>query len=347
METLQVIWFLLVGILIIGYAVLDGFDLGVGCWHLFAKKKGERSAFIHSIEPFWDGNEVWLLTGGGALFAAFPPVYATAFSGFYLAMMLVLLGLIFRAVAIEFRDKVESPAWLRAWDWAFSLGSMLPSLLYGVAIGNVLRGLKLDAAGDYIGGFPALLNPFSLLCGVVGLLMFAHHGALYLAMKLDGDIAEDARKWAGRVWPVFLALFMLVVTLGLRGGYIRSWAALPIKRYIPMAIILLALVCNSLAYMFNKKKKAMPAFLASSGTIAFVMLAAATALFPYLIPSSSSEHGGMTVFNSSSSQLTLTSMLIIALIGMPIVLAYTWFIHRIFRDKVKVCKEVVPDLRAE
>ena len=135
MEWLQITWFLLVGILVTGYAILDGFDLGVGFWHLFARKKGERKAFIHSIEPFWDGNEVWLLTAGGALFAAFPPVYATVFSGFYLAMMLVLLGLIFRAVAIEYHGKVEHPAWTRAWDVAFALGSILPSILYGVAIG--------------------------------------------------------------------------------------------------------------------------------------------------------------------------------------------------------------------
>lgn len=329
METLQIIWFLLVGILIIGYAILDGFDLGVGFWHLFAKKKGERSAFIESIEPFWDGNEVWLLTGGGALFAAFPPVYATVFSGFYLAMMLVLLGLIFRAVAIEFRNKVDSPGWTKAWDVAFALGSILPSVLYGVAIGNVLQGLELNAVGDYTGGFFALLNPFALICGLTGLAMFAQHGALYLAMKLDGDIANDARRWASTIWYVFLPLFMVAVTFGIK-NCIHGVKA------VPMALVVLALISNSVAFMLNKKASGKAAFLASSGTIAFVMLAVAFALFPYMVPCTNNPDWGLTIHNSSSSQLTLVSMLVIALVGMPIVLGYTWFIHRVFRDKVKV-----------
>lgn len=339
MEALQIIWFLLVGILVIGYAILDGFDLGVGFWHLFAKKKGERSAFIHSIEPYWDGNEVWLLTGGGALFAAFPPVYASVFSGFYLAMMLVLLGLIFRAVAIEYRDKVESPAWTKAWDFAFALGSILPSILFGVAIGNVLRGLELSPIGDYTAGFFALLNPFSLICGLVGLSMFAHHGALYLAMKLDGEIAADARKWASTTWIVFLALFMVAVGMGIRSGYIRDMEGFSIKHYLPLVMVLLALVAHSSARFLNRMQKAVGAFIASSCTIAFVMLAAATAVFPYMVPCTNNPDWSLTVFNSSSSKLTLFSMLIIAVIGMPIVIGYTWFIHHIFRAKVKVHKD--------
>lgn len=336
MEALQVTWFLLVGILIIGYAILDGFDLGVGFWHLFAKKKGERTAFIHSIEPYWDGNEVWLLTGGGALFAAFPPVYATVFSGFYLAMMLVLLGLIFRAVAIEYRDKVESPAWTKAWDFAFAFGSILPSILFGVAVGNVVRGLELNALGDYTGGFPALLNPFSLLCGLVGLSMFAHHGALYLAMRLDGAVATDARTWAAKTWYVFLALFMVAVTMGLRGGFIQEMDGFPAKRYITLALILLALAAHSTARFMSRIKREKSAFMASSGTIACVMLSVATAVFPKMVPCSNMPEWSLNIFNSSSSQLTLFSMLIIALIGMPLVIGYTWFIHHVFRAKVKV-----------
>jgi cytochrome d ubiquinol oxidase subunit II len=330
MEALQITWFLLIGILIIGYAILDGFDLGVGFWHLFARKKGERSAFIHSIEPFWDGNEVWLLTGGGALFAAFPPVYATVFSGFYLAMMLVLLGLIFRAVAIEYRDKVESPAWIKAWDFAFAFGSILPSILFGVAIGNLLKGLELNAIGDYTAGFFALLNPFSLLCGLVGLSMFALHGAYYLAMKLEGAIAIDARRWATRTWYVFLLLLTLAVSYGLK------YCVHAESKSVPMGLVVLGLVSNALAFMFNRKQQAKGAFLASCCTIAFVMLAVAAALFPNLVPCTSNPAWSLTVFNSSSSRLTLFSMLIIALIGMPIVLAYTWFIHHVFRDRVKV-----------
>ncbi len=330
MEILQIIWFLLIGILVIGYAILDGFDLGVGFWHLFAKKKGERTAFIHSIEPFWDGNEVWLLTAGGALFAAFPPVYATVFSGFYLAMMLVLLGLIFRAVAIEFRDKVEDPRWVKTWDYAFAVGSVLPSFLYGVAIGNVLRGLELNAIGDYTAGFFALLNPFSLFCGLVGLSMFAHHGALYLSMKLDGEVAASASKWAQKAWYVFLFSFMPTLAFGVKfcisGDY----------KIVCMLLIVLALVANFLAFAFNKRGHAKAAFLASGGTIALVMLSVAAALFPNIVPCTNNPEWGLTVFNASSSQRTLSWMLGIALIGMPLVLGYTVFIHRVFREKVKV-----------
>lgn len=330
MEALQITWFLLIGILIIGYCILDGFDLGVGFWHLFAKKKGERTAFIHSIEPFWDGNEVWLLTAGGALFAAFPPVYATVFSGFYLAMMLVLLGLIFRAVAIEFRNKIENERWVKAWDVAFAFGSVLPSILYGVAIGNVLQGLELNAIGDYTGGFFALLNPFALFCGIVGLAMFAHHGALYLSMKLEGEAATRASMWAQKAWYAFLFTLMPTLVYGVKfcisGDY----------KLVCMALIVLTLVMNSVSFMFNKRGNAKGAFLSSSVTIALLMLAVAAALFPNIVPCTNEPAWGLTVFNSSSSQRTLGWMLGIALVGMPLVLAYTAFIHRVFRDKVKV-----------
>ena len=332
MLALQIIWFLLVGILIIGYAVLDGFDLGVGFWHLFAKKKGERSAFIRSIEPFWDGNEVWLLTGGGALFAAFPPVYATVFSGFYLALMLVLLGLIFRAVAIEFRNKVDNPAWVKAWDFAFAFGSILPSILFGVAIGNVLRGLELNEIGDYTGGFFALLNPFSLLCGLVGLSMFALHGALYLSMKLDGPIAADARRWASKAWVVFVVLFMVATVWGAISFFYNITV-------VPLALALLSVLASVSVVVFNRRGNAVAAFVSSCETIVFTMLAVAAALFPYMVPCTNDSELSLTVMNSSSSQLTLTVMLIIALIGMPIVLAYTIFIHRIFKGKIQVREE--------
>jgi len=332
MEALQIIWFLLIGVLLIGYAILDGFDLGVGFWHLFAKKKGERSAFIESIEPFWDGNEVWLLTGGGALFAAFPPVYATAFSGFYLALMLVLLGLIFRAVAIEFRNKVDHPGWTKAWDFAFAFGSILPSILYGVAIGNILRGLELNAIGDYTGGFLALLNPFALLCGLVGLSMFALHGALYLAMKLDGKIAGDARRWASKAWVVFVALFIVATVWGAKGFFYDITV-------VPLVLALFVVGASVMGFLFNRAGRAVAAFIASCETIAFTMLAVAAALFPYMVPCTNNPEWSLTLSNSSSSQLTLTAMLVIALIGMPLVLAYTWFVHRVFKGKVKVAEE--------
>ena len=210
-----------------------------------------------------DKGAPWKMTGltaaGGALFAAFPPVYATVFSGFYLAMMLVLLGLIFRAVAIEFRNKVDRPGWTKAWDFAFSAGSILPSLLYGVAIGNVLKGLELNEIGDYTGGFFALLNPFALVCGLVGLSMFALHGALYIAMKLDGEVAAAARGWANKAWYVFLLLFMVAVGYGIK-NCVHGIKA------VPMALVLLALVSNSLVFMLNKKEKAAAAFVASGAS---------------------------------------------------------------------------------
>ena len=326
MEALQITWFLLIGILIIGYAILDGFDLGVGIWHLFVPKGEIRSKLISSIEPFWDGNEVWLLTGGGALFAAFPPVYATLFSGYYLALMLVLTGLIFRAVAIEYRNKIESPAWEKAWDLAFAIGSILPSLLFGVAVGNTLRGLELNASGDYTAGFFALLNPFSLLCGVIGLLMFARHGALYLCLKLDGDIVDSLRKKAGMTGILFAILLTPVAAYGIF-RFTNS------NIIIPSLLGIMALASAVAAHFLSQKSKDCTAFALSSLNIALTMLGVAATLFPNLVPASNNPDYSLTIFNSSSSKLTLISMLIIALIGVPIVLTYTIWLYRIFRKK--------------
>jgi len=327
MITLQIIWLLLIGILIIGYAILDGFDLGVGCWHLFAKKGEERSSFIHSIEPFWDGNEVWLLTGGGALFAAFPAVYATIFSGFYLPLMLILVGLIFRAVSIEYRNKVEDPRWVAAWDVAFSLGSMLPSLLYAVAVGNLLRGLQLDAKGDYTAGFLALLNPYSLVIGLVGFSMFALHGALYLAVKTAGETQGKARRWAAQAWWIYALLFF--VAAGWTAScYLRNGVVLP------FVLATLAVVALALIKAFNSKGEDLKAFLASCASIALVMLSVVAVLFPNLVIATNDPALSLTIFNSSSSLRTLSVMLVIALLGMPVVIGYTIFIHRIFKGKV-------------
>lgn len=327
MITLQVIWLLLIGILIIGYAILDGFDLGVGCWHLFAKKGDERSSLIRSIEPFWDGNEVWLLTGGGALFAAFPPVYATVFSGFYLPLMLVLLGLIFRAVSIEYRNKVEDPRWVAAWDLAFSLGSILPALLYAVAVGNLLRGLQLDATGDYTGGFFALLNPYSLMVGLVGFSMFALHGALYLAVKTGGDTQRKARLWAAQTWQVY-ALLYFVAAGWTACCYLRNGVVLP------FVLATLSMVALALIRAFNYKGEDFKAFLASCASIAGVMLSVVAVLFPNLVIATNDPALSLTIFNASSSLRTLSVMLVIALLGMPVVIGYTIFIHRIFKGKV-------------
>ena len=206
---LNTIWFLLVGVLLIGYAILDGFDLGVGVLHLFTTGEDRRRVNINAIGPVWDGNEVWLLTGGGALFAAFPVVYATVFSAFYLALMLLLFALILRAVSFEFRGKVESAAWKSACDWAFGIGSLLPAVLFGVAFGNILRGIPIDAAGAFTGSFLGLLNPYSITVGLLTLVLFVMHGAIYMTMKTSGDHRAWILKWVTPSWIAFIALYGL------------------------------------------------------------------------------------------------------------------------------------------
>ena len=327
MSELQVTWFLLVGILLAGYAILDGFDLGVGFWHVFAKKDDERRIFLKAIGPLWDGNEVWLLTAGGALFAAFPPVYASVFSGFYLALVLVLLGLIFRVVSIEFRSQLRDPGWRRSWDMAFSLGSVLPALLFGVAVGNLVRGLPLDESGDYIGGFFGLLNPYSLLVGVAGLAMFATHGALYLVLKTEGGLRAKVRLWASRAWIVYLPLFLLCATWSLVAHQEGSVL-------LPVAASLIALVAIVGIGVFNRAGADGRAFLASAVSIAALFGAIGSTIFPNLVRASNGASLSLSIFNASASQHSLTIMLIIALLGMPVVVGYTVFIYRTFSGPV-------------
>ena len=328
MSELQVTWFLLIGILLAGYAILDGFDLGVGFWHLFARKDEERRILLRAIGPVWDGNEVWLLTAGGALFAAFPPVYASVFSGFYLAFVLVLLGLIFRVVSIEFRSQLEDPGWRSRWDLAFFLGSILPSILFGVALGNLVRGLPLNESGDYIGGFFALLNPYSLLVGVTGLAMFATHGALYLVLKTEGGLQGRARAWASRAWIVYLPLFLLSATWSLVAHQEGSIL-------LPLAASLIALLAIVGIEVFNKAGAGGRAFLASAVSIAALFGAVGSTIFPNLVRASNDASLSLSIFNASASQKSLTSLLIIALLGMPVVVGYTIFIYRIFAGPVR------------
>ncbi|RJO67529.1 MAG: cytochrome d ubiquinol oxidase subunit II [Myxococcales bacterium] len=332
--TLQIIWFFLVAVLIIGYAILDGFDLGVGFWHFFAKDDREQRTLIQSIGPFWDGNEVWLLTGGGAIFAAFPPVYATVFSGFYLALMLVLFALIFRAVAIEMRNQEESRRWRKAWDVAFGLGSSLPALLFGVALGNILRGLPLNAHGDYTGGFFGLLNPYSLLIGLVGFAMLAVQGALWIALKTENSLQARAFGWAKVSWIGFAALFVAgtIASLFTQPQHLSNYGAAPVLWLLPILAVLAIGATGFLVFRKDEWK----AFLASSVSIALMLGLAAAAIFPNLVPALDDPGLSLTIYNASSSQLTLTAMLIIALIGMPLVLAYTIWVYRFFKGKVRV-----------
>lgn len=329
---LQITWFLLVGVLLIGYAILDGFDLGVGVLHLLiAKSDRERRVMLNSIGPLWDGNEVWLLTGGGAIFAAFPKVYATVFSGFYLALMLVLLALILRAVSLEFRSKVEDPTWRAAWDAAFAIGSFLPALLFGVAIGNVLRGLPIASDGEFAGTFLGLLNPFSLVCGLLSLAMFVMQGASWLSFKTEGELRARAVA-AGRIaWGAFFVLW-IVATVFSRSAAPHLWTnyAHALAWIAPALFVIV-----TLAYpRALKSGSGLRAFTFSSLSIAALLAIMGQALFPYMVPSFGDLANSLTIYNASSTALTLKVMLTIALLGMPVVLVYTVFIYRNFMAPV-------------
>ena len=261
---LQITWFVLIAVLLAGYGVLDGFDLGIGVVYPYlARDKDERAALRASIGPVWDGNEVWLVTGGGALFAAFPPAYAMAFSGFYMAIMLVLLGLILRAVALEFHHRDEHRAAL--WDGAFHVGSILPALLLGVAVGNVVRGVPLNAAGDYSGTFWQLLNPFSLMVGLTGLAMFVSHGAAWAALKTDGMLQQRSAVLRGRSQLVFVAL--LAVTTIYAAFETRDHFRHVITRPLGWVVILVLLAGLVVARLAMRQGRDIIVFLASSASV--------------------------------------------------------------------------------
>jgi cytochrome d ubiquinol oxidase subunit II len=332
MLDLQTAWFLLVGVLLAGYAILDGFDLGVGALHLvLARDDRERRVLLNSVGPVWDGNEVWLLTGGGALFAAFPPVYATVFSGLYLALMLLLTALILRAVALEFRSKEASPRWRTWWDRAFAAGSVLPAVLLGVAVGNILRGLPLDAEGEFAGTFLGLLNPFALVVGLLALAMVTMQGAAWLFLKTEAELRERARTAALRAGWAFFALWCVATAAsGLAAP--RTWQAYR----SPLAWAAPAVVLVALAMMRNAlvARQAGRAFTWSSIAIAALLGIVGQGLYPMLVPALGDAAAGLSIYNSASSPLTLRTMLVIALLGMPAVVAYTIFIYRSFRGPV-------------
>jgi cytochrome d ubiquinol oxidase subunit II len=333
MPDLQAAWFLLVGVLLAGYAILDGFDLGVGTLHLFlARGETERRILVNGVGPVWDGNEVWLLTGGGALFAAFPAVYATVFSGFYVALMLLLTALILRAVALEFRGKEDSPRWRAAWDRAFALGSVLPALLLGVALGNILRGLPLDADGEFAGTFLGLLNPFAVLVGLLTVALFALQGSSWLLLKTEGDLRERARRAARGSWLAFVVLW-LAATLASRFAAAERWSvfASAVAWLVP-AVMVLALASYPLALA----RQGALAFLSSSTIVAAALAIVGVSLYPALVPALGSAHPGLTIRNAASSDLTLRTMLVIALCGMPAVIGYTIFIYRQFSGPVRL-----------
>lgn len=341
MIDLNLIWFNLIGILIIGYAILDGFDLGVGTIQLFTKDPTERRINVNAIGPVWDGNEVWLLTAGGALFAAFPPVYATVFSGFYLAFMLLLTALIFRAVSFEFRKFSESEKSKKIWDKAFAIGSVIPAILYGVAIGNIMRGLPIEIINGKIVSsisFLGLLNPYSILIGILSLILFTMHGAIYMTMKSSGTQQIKMINIANRTWIATVSIyFIATVATFFEARYLFVGLLNNPFFWISFIILLASMLYIPVGL---KSMKFGRTFLSSSIMIAMMILLMAISLFPRLVPSSIDlANSSLTIYNASSTPKTLETMLIIALIGMPFVIGYTIYIYRVFKGKVVIDKE--------
>lgn len=331
---LNVIWFGLVGVLLTGYAILDGFDLGVGALHLLARGDEERRIFINSIGPVWDGNEVWLVTGGGALFAAFPHVYATVFSGFYLALVLLLFGLIFRAVAIEFRSKRPEAGWRQAWDVAFSVSSLLSALLLGVALGNIAWGIPLREDHEFAGTFLGLLHPYALLVGVTTVALFVMHGAIYLVLKTEGSLHDRLRPWVNNAIIFFIICYATTTMATLL--YVPHMVAVFKEHPVLFVVALLNMlaIANIPREIYHGRD--MRAFLSSCASMAALMALFGLGMFPHLVYSNPSPDLSLTLYNAASSPKTLGIMLVIALLGVPLVLAYTASIYWVFRGKVKL-----------
>lgn len=332
MTVLGILWFILIAVLIAGYFILDGFDLGAGVLSPFvAKDEKEKAIVRRSVGPVWDGNEVWLLTAGGALFAAFAPAYATTFSGFYLAVMLVLFGLIIRAVSLEYR--AHDPKWKGVWDASFFVGSLLPALLFGVAIGNVYAGIPMDANGDYIGvPLLGLVTPFTLLCGLLGLSIFLTQGATWLAMKAPKPSDFQARV-AGLRRPlalVSLVLFVAVTAYALVGIQPTMDPTLEIVRWAVFVLVAAALI--GVVVTSKEDGNDLVPFLVSSASALFLVVLFAASMFPNLVVATVGEN--ITIATAASSDLALGWMTGITCIGLPLVLIYHVIIYRTFRGRL-------------
>ncbi|MFN4326800.1 MAG: cytochrome d ubiquinol oxidase subunit II [Azonexus sp.] len=361
--SLKIIWWLLVGVLLVGFAIMDGHDMGVGTLLPFVGRDDvERRVVINTVGPHWDGNQVWFITGGGAIFAAWPLVYATAFSGFYWAMLAVLWALFFRPVGFDYRSKIDNPTWRKIWDWGLFVGGAVPPLIFGVAFGNLFLGVPFQFADNlmstYTGSFWALLNPFALLCGVVSTAMITFHGAIYLMHRTDGAIHERSRG----AMMIFGGLLLLTFSAagvwlwqGIDGYAITSVVtpeSLPnpldktvvrqagawltnYERYpATMALPALAYAGILIAMLLAAQGVTLAAFVASSLAILGIIGTAGASLFPFIMPSSSDPRASLTVWDSVSSQLTLNIMLWATLIFMPIIIAYTSWAYKVMAGKV-------------
>lgn len=328
------LWFGLLGILLAGYAILDGFDLGVGILHLRLRDDTERRLALNAIGPLWDGNEVWLVTFGGALFAAFPEVYATLLSAFYIPVMLILAGLIGRAISIEFRSKVHSAGWRTYWDVSFAFSSFVVTAVFGFALGNVIHGIPIGADREFAGNFASLLHPFAFAVSAFAVAGAAMHGSIYLYLKTEGDLQARVRPWMMQNFVAFAVLFVVV----------SLWAVLEFEhatenfRRRPVAWIVVILNVLSIANIPRMivHRRAWAAFVSSSCTIAALTFTVGMALFPYLARSSLEPDFGIDIYEGSSSTATLRLMAIIAAIGMPLVLSYTTLVYWVFRGKVRL-----------
>jgi cytochrome d ubiquinol oxidase subunit II len=328
------LWFLVVGALFSGYAILDGFDLGAGAWHLFFKKEESRRIAINAIGPVWDGNEVWLVIGGGALFAGFPVLYATMFSAMYIPFMLFLLVLILRAVSIEFRSKENMKWWRNLWDVTYSVSSALMALLLGVVVGNILRGTAIGPGLEFQGHWLEFLNPYAILVGITTLALFMMHGALYLAMKTEGKLFSKVNSLLKKSIVFFIASYILVTIYSLvslphlTDNLLRNWALLIVP--------LLAFLSIANIPRLVSKGKYVYAFLFSALTMSFLLILVALELYPVFVISTIDPAYNLTIYNSASSERSLGIMLIMTAIGAPLVITYTVFVYRTFWGKVKM-----------
>lgn len=328
------LWFLVVGALFSGYAILDGFDLGAGAMHLFFKKEESRRIALNAIGPVWDGNEVWLVIGGGALFAGFPIVYASMFSAMYIPFMLFLFMLIFRAISIEFRSKEPMRWWRQMWDVSYSVSSILLGFLLGVVLGNVLLGVRIGENFEFQGHWLEFLNPYALMVGLTTVALFTMHGAIYLAMKTEGRLFSKVKQLLQRAIIFFVVSFSIVslYTLLYIPHLSDDFKESPSLFIVP----LLAFLSIANVPRLASKGKFGPAFLFSSITVALLLILVAIELYPVIIFSTIGEQYNLTVYNAASSEKSLGIMLLMAAIGAPLVLAYTAFVFYTFRGKVKL-----------
>ncbi len=335
-EFLQILWFILIAILWIGFFFLEGFDFGVGMLLPFIGKKDiERRAIINAIGPTWDGNEVWLLTAGGATFAAFPHWYATMFSGFYLALFLLLVGLIIRGISFEYRSKDANPKWRHTFDWMIAVGSFLAALLLGAAFANLARGVPIDENMMFTGNLFTLLNPYGLLGGVTTVAIFLLHGANFLGLKLEGELKDRADDWAKKIWVAAAILYVLLAVFTYISGYWQRGMVNP--GIVPIGALAALLVAG---YFINQRRDGW-SFIMVALNIVLTQVAFFSMTFPNVMISSTNPAWSLTIYNASSSQYTLTVMSIVALIFVPIVLAYQGWTYWMFRKRITTDKKAL------